>query len=299
MNLKAWLETGEIPALHPAGMFLLIAFLAISWIFRKTFCSWLCPVGTVSEWLWKLGKQTFGRNFALPRWLDIPLRGLKYILLGLFLYVVVSMPVPAIRAFLEGPYGLVADVKMLNFFRFMGVTVAVSLGVLVILSVFVQNFWCRYLCPYGALLGLVSLASPMRIRRNPETCIDCAKCAKACPSHAPRGQAGHDPLGRVHGLPGLRGGLPGRGRAAPVAAAAAARAGLGRGGRHRRRFPGHLRVGAVDRPLAHGPPQPRLLRAHSPRPRVRPPVARISSAGATLNCFRPHLLLEEERNAEQ
>ena len=185
MNLKAWFETGEIPALHPAGMFLLIAFLAIAWIFRKTFCSWLCPVGTLSEWLWKLGRQTFGRNFALPRWLDIPLRGLKYILLGLFLYAVVSMPAPAIRAFLEGPYGLVADVKMLNFFRLMGVTVAVSLGVLVILSVFVQNFWCRYLCPYGALFGLVSLASPMRIRRNPETCIDCAKCAKACPSMLP------------------------------------------------------------------------------------------------------------------
>ncbi len=185
MNLKAWLVTGEIPALHPAGMFLLIAFLAIAWIFRKTFCSWLCPIGTFSEWLWKLGKQTFGRNVAPPRWLDIPLRGLKYILLGLFLYVVVSMPVPAIRAFLEGPYGLVADVKMLNFFRLMTVTVAVSVGALVILSVFVKNFWCRYLCPYGALFGLVSLASPMRIRRNPETCIDCAKCAKSCPSLLP------------------------------------------------------------------------------------------------------------------
>jgi polyferredoxin len=134
MNLKTWLVTGDIPALHPAGMILLIAFLTIAWIFRKTFCSWLCPVGTLSEWLWKLGKQTFGRNFAPPRWLDIPLRGLKYILLGLFLYVVVSMPVPAIRAFLEGPYGLVADVKMLNFFRLMGVTVAVTLGGLVILS---------------------------------------------------------------------------------------------------------------------------------------------------------------------
>jgi len=52
-------------------------------------------------------------------------------------------------------------------------------------SVFVQNFWCRFLCPYGALLGLTSWLSPTRIRRNPETCIDCAKCAKACPSALP------------------------------------------------------------------------------------------------------------------
>src|SRR5215208_6700091 len=75
LNLKAWILTGEIPRLHPAGMFILAAFLAISWIFRKSFCSWLCPVGTISEYLWRAGKQTLGRNFRLPRWADIPLRG--------------------------------------------------------------------------------------------------------------------------------------------------------------------------------------------------------------------------------
>src|ERR1019366_8795594 len=42
-----------------------------------------------------------------------------------------------------------------------------------------------YLCPYGALLGITSFVSPARIRRNPETCIDCAKCAQACPSALP------------------------------------------------------------------------------------------------------------------
>ena len=166
-------------------MFILVAFLAISWLLRKSFCSWLCPVGTISEWLWKLGKETFGRNFRLPRWLDIPLRGLKYLLLGLFLYAVGSMTVPAIRAFLEGPYGVIADVKMLNFFRFMTVATAVTLGVLVLLSVFVQNFWCRYLCPYGGLMGLVALLSPLRIRRDAILCIDCAKCAKSCPALLP------------------------------------------------------------------------------------------------------------------
>src|ERR1035437_10199723 len=62
MNLKVLLMSGSVPALHPAGMFLLIAFLAASWIFRKSFCGWLCPVGTVSEYLWRLGRQTFGRN---------------------------------------------------------------------------------------------------------------------------------------------------------------------------------------------------------------------------------------------
>ncbi len=122
MNLKSYLLTGQVPVVHPAGMFLLLSFLAIAFLFRKAFCSWLCPIGTVSEMLWRLGRQTFRRNFRLPRWADIPLRGLKYILLGLFLYAVGGMSVAAIHAFLEGPYGVIADVKMLNFFRFLGVT---------------------------------------------------------------------------------------------------------------------------------------------------------------------------------
>jgi polyferredoxin len=185
MNLKVLLYTGDMPRLHPAGMFLLIAFLAASWIFRKSFCSWLCPVGTICEYLWKLGRQTFGRNFTLPRKLDIALRSLKYLLLGLFFYAVGSMSVDGIRAFLEGPYGIVDDVKMLNFFRFLGLTGGIVMAVIVIASVFVRNFWCRYLCPYGALMGLAALASPLRIRRNPTSCIDCGKCAKACPSTLP------------------------------------------------------------------------------------------------------------------
>lgn len=185
MNLKAWALSGEAPHIHPAGMFLLLAFLAISLVFRKAFCGWLCPVGTISEMLWKLGRQNFKRNFALPRWADIPLRGLKYILLGLFGWAVGAMSAAAIQAFLQGPYGLIADVKMLNFFRYLSATGAVVIFLLVVLSVFVKNFWCRYLCPYGALLGLASVLSPLRIRREEELCIDCAKCAKACPAALP------------------------------------------------------------------------------------------------------------------
>ena len=185
MNLKAFLLTGEVPPVHPAAMFLLISFLGISLLLRKAFCGWLCPVGTISEYLWKFGRKMFRRNWTLPKWFDIGLRSLKYVLLSLFAYAVVSMDVEGIRGFLGSPYGLIAEVKMLNFFRTLGITAAIVIGTLTILSVFVQNFWCRYLCPYGALNGLFSLFSPTRIRRNADACIDCAKCAKACPSQLP------------------------------------------------------------------------------------------------------------------
>jgi ferredoxin len=182
MNTTYFFSTGAVPAIHPGALFLFLAFVGASLLFRKSFCGWLCPVGTLSEYLWKLGRRTFGRNFQPPRWLDVAVRGLKYLLLALFVYAVGSMSADALAGFLQSPYGLVADVKMLNFFRYLGLTGAVVLGLLVIASVFVQNFWCRYLCPYGALMGLAALLSPLRIRRTPERCIDCAKCAKACPS---------------------------------------------------------------------------------------------------------------------
>lgn len=185
MNLKFWLSTGHVPAAHPAALFLLVTFLAMAFLLRKAFCSWLCPVGTLSECLWRAGRTIFGRNFHLPRWLDIPLRSLKYLLLGFFAWAVANMSADAIGQFMHSPYGAIADVRMLNFFRDLGETAAIVLGGLVVASVLIQNFWCRYLCPYGGLLGLTSLVSPFRIRRSESACIDCAKCAKACPSALP------------------------------------------------------------------------------------------------------------------
>jgi polyferredoxin len=185
MNLKYFLLTGSIPQFHAAAMFLLIAFLTMSWLWPKSFCSWLCPIGTLSEVLWKLGERLFGRTFRLPRWFDIALRSLKYILLSLFLYAVGCMSAAAIAMFMQGPYGLIADVKMLNFFRFITTTAVIVIASLVVLSVLVKNFWCRYLCPHGALMGLASLFGPGKIRRDPAACIDCGKCASVCPAMLP------------------------------------------------------------------------------------------------------------------
>jgi polyferredoxin len=185
MNLKYWIASGQLPRVHPAAMFLLITFLAMAFLFRKAFCSWLCPVGTLSEYLWRLGRFLLGRNFTLPRPVDLCLRSLKYLLLAFFAWAVVSMTADSVELFMLSPYGAIADVRMLNFFRYLSETAAVVLGILVLASFVVKNFWCRYLCPYGALLGLTSLLSPLRIRRAESACIDCAKCTKACPSSLP------------------------------------------------------------------------------------------------------------------
>jgi polyferredoxin len=51
MNSKYFLLTGKVPTIHPTAMFLFAAFLLMSLLVKKAFCSWLCPVGTVSEYL--------------------------------------------------------------------------------------------------------------------------------------------------------------------------------------------------------------------------------------------------------
>ena len=60
----------------------------MSLVFGKVFCSWLCPVGLISEALGDLGDRIFKRRLRLPAVLDWPLRYVKYLLLGFFVYVI-------------------------------------------------------------------------------------------------------------------------------------------------------------------------------------------------------------------
>ncbi len=183
MSLYYWFLSGAVHPYHPAGLVIISAIILMSLLFGKSFCSWLCPVGFLSEVLGDLGQKLFGRTLHVPRWLDWPLRSLKYLLLGFFVYsIFFLMNEFALRQFLDSPYNLVADVKMYYFFAEISRTALIVIGALLLLSVVIRNFWCRYLCPYGALLGITSLLSPFKIKRNPVSCIDCAKCAIACPS---------------------------------------------------------------------------------------------------------------------
>ena len=182
-SLKYWLVSGKIHPVHPAALVLFLTILLMSLLARKSFCSWLCPVGTLSEGAHKLGRLLFGRNFSVWPWLDSGLRGIKYLLLLLFVKtILLDMPAEALGGFLDAPYWALSDVKMLRFFTSMSVTAMMVLASLTFLSLLYRNFWCRYLCPYGALLGLASLASPFRIRRNVSGCTGCQRCTASCPS---------------------------------------------------------------------------------------------------------------------
>jgi len=184
ISLKYWLLTGVFNTIHPASLVLLLIILLLSFILKKVFCSHVCPIGLISDYLARLHIWIFDRPRHLPAWLDYPLRSLKYLLLAFFIYTILfEMNVQQLQAFIHSPYNQVADIKMLLFFRDISAFNLKVIAALALLSVLVRYFWCRYLCPYGALLGLVSFFSPFKIRRRKETCIDCLKCTKVCPAN--------------------------------------------------------------------------------------------------------------------
>ena len=183
MSLKYWIQTGVINQVHPSGLFIFLAIVTVSILLKKAFCSWLCPIGTLSESLWMLGAKVFGRNLRVPAALDYLLRSLKYLLLLFFSWSIWRMDVPSLEAFIYSPYNKVADIKMYMFFADMSQVALWTIIVLILLSVAVRNFWCRYLCPYGALLGIVGWLSPFKVTRTKSSCIDCQLCTRVCPAN--------------------------------------------------------------------------------------------------------------------
>ncbi|MCL5237590.1 MAG: 4Fe-4S binding protein [Nitrospirae bacterium] len=185
MALKLWVTEGIFDPLHPAALVIFLAAIVLAALLKKSFCGWICPVGTLSDAVWKAGGKVFGKNFTIPKYFDYPLRSIKYILTAFFLYIIlIKMPAAQITGFLSKPYWKVADIKLLKFFTEMSTTTRIALVGLSGLSLFYKNFWCRYLCPYGGLLGLLSFISPVKIRRTSH-CTQCGLCTKNCPSLLP------------------------------------------------------------------------------------------------------------------
>lgn len=183
MSLKFFLFTGIIEPLHPAALFMFMAVLTSSLLMKKGFCGWICPIGTISQFFWMAGEKVFGRNFRMEKYTDGAVRSLKYILMALFLLIIGIAMLPNMMVlFFITDYYKTADVRTMNVFTQMSTVtlcVLVSLGVL---SLIYKNFWCRYLCPYGALLGLVSCAGPVKINRDNGKCRHCRACSRSCPS---------------------------------------------------------------------------------------------------------------------
>lgn len=183
VSLRHFWVTGFVNNIHPSGLMIFLAILGTAFLFKKGFCSWVCPIGFISEMLGNISDKLFKQRIVPPRWLDYILRSLKYIIVAFFLHaILIQMTPQSIIAFVNSNYNIVSDFLMLRFFTDITPFALYVVIALFALSLVIRGFWCRYLCPYGALLGLFNFISPTRIVRNESSCTDCSSCAKACPA---------------------------------------------------------------------------------------------------------------------
>ena len=190
-----------------AGITLLLTLL-----FGRVWCGWLCPLGTLLEWL---GPRQARRRAPSETW-----RAIKYLLLFAILLaallgsqtLIVLDPItilnrtlttaiwPALRyavvqtetffyqfPALWGPLDAIHGTVVQPLFQevqpvfSLGVLVALLFAGLVVLNWWAERFWCRYLCPLGGLLGLLSKLSLVR-REVSDQCALCARCTHQCPT---------------------------------------------------------------------------------------------------------------------
>lgn len=151
--------------------------LLLTLIFGAVFCSYVCPLGTIQEWIGKLGRKIFKKryNTFIPQKLHGILKYMRYVVL--ILTVVLTFNAARLIFADFDPY-----YAMYHFF-----TDEITIGSLIVLAVvlvsslFIERPWCKYACPYGAVLGLVGKISIFKIKRKASACNNCTLCDKKCP----------------------------------------------------------------------------------------------------------------------
>lgn len=201
-----------------AGFWLALITVALTLLFGRVWCGWLCPLGTLLDWITPRKQARNDRN-RLPnppeRW-----RTVKYLVLLLILFAAalgnltlffldpITLSIRSLSAAIwpalgqavygveDALYGFQSLWPVLDridqwfvYPLFRGVRSAflyvvpvfALLATIVALNWWAPRFWCRYLCPLGAMLGFLSKWALVR-REVDDNCIGCSLCARRCPT---------------------------------------------------------------------------------------------------------------------
>lgn len=180
-SLWGLVTAGEFScALGPVNLSLFIGVIGLTLVAKKAFCGWACPIGFIGELLGKIG-AIFTKGKLVPGdRLDQWLRLLRYPVLVISLYFTYKLGELVLRGY--DPFYLI----------FSGVghgsagwVSYVVLGGLALGAVMIPMFFCRYLCPLGAVFDPFSRIGLLKIHRNAQTCTACGHCQLACPHNIP------------------------------------------------------------------------------------------------------------------
>ncbi len=146
------------------GMFFLLP-LIFALFAGRVFCSSVCPLGAIQE-------LVLVKPLKVPQWLSHVLGGIPWIYLGFAVLFAATG-----CSFIICKYD-----PFVPFFRFGGpVEMIITGSVFLVIGLFIGRPYCRFFCPYGALLRLLSPFSRWRITVTPDKCIKCRLCENACP----------------------------------------------------------------------------------------------------------------------
>jgi ferredoxin len=183
--LYLYVTEGVMPcSLGVSCFFVLGGVLLTALLVRRAFCGWVCPLGTIFDWLQagarRLGLRPLRVSGAPGRWLGL----LKYGVLGLILWFTYTTGELVFRGY-DPCYALISrhgeDITLWAY---------VISGGLVVASVVIVLPFCRWLCPLAAVLSPLSRLGLTRVQRSSEACLDCGACTRACPTGIPVAEQG-------------------------------------------------------------------------------------------------------------
>lgn len=167
-------EGNMVCALGSSNLLMLVGILIITLFFKRVFCSFICPLGTISELLHKTGSKLHFPQISISEKWDKFLSLLKYVSLFFILLLTIKTGELIFRGF-DPCYALISrhgkDITIVAY---------IVSGVFVLTSLLIKIPFCRWLCPFAAVLNIFSKPGLLKIKINHEQCISCGKCDKAC-----------------------------------------------------------------------------------------------------------------------
>jgi polyferredoxin/uncharacterized protein with FMN-binding domain len=155
-----------------------LSIIPVTVLFGRFFCGWFCAFGSFNEFIYNVSRRIFKVDFRINKKVDKYLKFVKY---GILLFGLVFLWNSKSTFFSSlSPWEAFAQLKE---FPGMLSTYAVSFIVLLLVmtgSVFIERFFCRYLCPLGAVFTIVSKLSVFKIYKPTEKCGNCSICTSKC-----------------------------------------------------------------------------------------------------------------------
>lgn len=167
-------------ALGPLNLSLFVGVIGLTLVAKKAFCSWACPIGFLGELLGMLGLRVTKGKLVPGDKVDRWLRMLRYVVLVVSLYFTYKLGELILRGY-DPFYLLFSGIGHGT----VGWISYLMLGLLTIGALAIPMFFCRYLCPLGAVFDPFSRLGLIKLHRDPLACTACAHCQLACPHNIP------------------------------------------------------------------------------------------------------------------